>query len=50
MKRSGGQIIGKNIGKSDFFCMISRTLAKIGGGGAGYFVLQQNFTSKFLEH
>ena len=32
------------------FFMISITLAKTGGGGPGYFILKQNFTSKFLEH
>ena len=33
-----------------FFCMISTNLAKTGGGGVGCFILQRNFTSKFLEN
>ena len=39
VKKSGGQIIGQNNGKSDLFCMISTTLTKAGDGGAGCFIL-----------
>ena len=38
-ENSGGQTMGQNTGKSDFFCIISTILTKNGGGGAGCFIL-----------
>ena len=32
------------------FCMISTNLKKTGDGGAGCFILLQNFRSKFLKN
>ena len=39
IEKLGRQTMGQNTGKSFFFCMISTTLAKAGGGGVSYFVL-----------
>ena len=41
IEKLGRQTMGQNTGKSVFFffCMISTTLAKAGGGGVSYFVL-----------
>ena len=50
VEKSGRQAIGQHYGKSDLFCMISLTLTKSGDRGAGWFILKQNFTSKFLEN
>ena len=42
--------MGQKTKKSHIFSMISTTLTKTGGGGAGCFILWQNFASKFLEN